>query len=68
MKKEINCYSLANLSPIDFWISISLHAVTLFILAVDVILNRMIVYTRMVLLVFGTVILYMCMTFIIFAV
>ncbi|CAO3630316.1 unnamed protein product [Mucor hiemalis] len=58
----------AHLSPVDFWISISLHAVTLFILLLEVTLNRMIVMKRMVLLVFGTVVLYMCLTFIIFAV
>jgi hypothetical protein len=59
---------LANLSPIDFWISISLHAVTLFILIIEVIFNRMIICINMVLLVFGTVLLYMCLIFIIFAV
>ncbi|KAI9266293.1 hypothetical protein EDC94DRAFT_646933 [Helicostylum pulchrum] len=58
----------AHLSPIDFWISISLHAVTLFVLLVEVIFNRMIIYINMVLLVYITVLLYMCMTFIIFAV
>ncbi|KAL7331301.1 hypothetical protein PS15p_203510 [Mucor circinelloides] len=58
----------AHLSPIDFWMSISLHAVTLFILIVEVIFNRMIIRINMVLLVFGTVLLYMCLVFIIFAV
>lgn len=58
----------ANLSPVDFWISISLHAVTLFILLLEVMFNRMVVSKKMVLLVFGTVVLYMCLTFIIFAV
>ncbi|OAC97691.1 hypothetical protein MUCCIDRAFT_116178 [Mucor lusitanicus CBS 277.49] len=58
----------AHLSPIDFWMSISLHAVTLFILMVEVIFNRMIISINMVLLVFGTVLLYMCLVFIIFAV
>ncbi|CEG76173.1 hypothetical protein RMATCC62417_11106 [Rhizopus microsporus] len=58
----------AHLSPIDFWISISLHAVTLFILVVEVIFNRMTVQRNMVFLVYGTVVFYMFLTFIIFAV
>ncbi|CEG69331.1 hypothetical protein RMATCC62417_05423 [Rhizopus microsporus] len=58
----------AHLSPIDFWISISLHAVTLFILVVEVIFNRMKVQRSMIFLVYGTVVFYMFLTFIIFAV
>lgn len=65
---ELMIQILANLSPIDFWISISLHAATLFILIIEVIFNRMTICINMVLLVFGTVLLYMCLIFIIFAV
>ncbi|KAI8382318.1 hypothetical protein BD560DRAFT_477244 [Blakeslea trispora] len=57
----------AHLSPIDFWVSISLHTVTLFILLVEVLLNRMTVNIRIVLLVFITLLLYMGLVFIVFA-
>lgn len=59
---------IAHLSPVDFWISISLHTVTLFILVIEVTFNRMKVHKNMVILVYGTVVFYMFLTFIIFAV
>ncbi|KAI8991771.1 hypothetical protein BDF20DRAFT_997573 [Mycotypha africana] len=57
----------AHLSEIDFWTSISLHAVTLFIIILEVLFNRMSLSIRAVLLVYGTVLIYMCLTFIIYA-
>ncbi|KAG1446672.1 hypothetical protein G6F56_009498 [Rhizopus delemar] len=58
----------AHLSRVDFWISISLHAVTLFTILTEILFNRMIVQKKMIILVYGTVVAYMLMTFIIFAV
>ncbi|KAI8881810.1 hypothetical protein K501DRAFT_295620 [Backusella circina FSU 941] len=57
----------AHLSPIDFWVSISVHTISLCILMIEIFFNKMIVHSKMVLLVFGTVLLYMFLTFIIFA-
>ncbi|KAI8375620.1 hypothetical protein EDC96DRAFT_571717 [Choanephora cucurbitarum] len=57
----------AHLSSIDFWISISLHTVTLCILMIEVLLNRMLVNTKLVLLVFITLLVYMGLVFIVFA-
>ncbi|KAI9283339.1 hypothetical protein BY458DRAFT_496247 [Sporodiniella umbellata] len=59
---------IAHLSHMDFWISISLHAVTLFTILLEVVLNRMLVQIKMVLAVYGTVVMYMFLTFIIFGV
>ncbi|KAI7903329.1 uncharacterized protein BX663DRAFT_508244 [Cokeromyces recurvatus] len=58
----------AHLTPIDFWISISLHTVTLFILVVEVCLNRMMISIKMIFLVFGTVLIYLFLVFIIYSV
>lgn len=50
----------------EWWMSVSLHASTLFMMLTEVCLTRTIVYTRLVLPVFGLVLLYMLLTFVIY--
>ncbi|KAI9478104.1 MAG: hypothetical protein EXX96DRAFT_569597 [Benjaminiella poitrasii] len=57
----------AHLTPVDFWLSISLHAATLFILIIEIIFNRMVVLKKMVILVFVTVLFYLFLVFIVYA-
>ncbi|KAG0163151.1 Transmembrane protein 62 [Apophysomyces sp. BC1015] len=53
-------------APMDWWLTISLHGATAFMMFTDVMLNRMVIYIRMVIFVFLTVVVYMLLTFIIF--
>ncbi|RCI03841.1 hypothetical protein CU098_009619 [Rhizopus stolonifer] len=57
----------AHLPVIECWISISLHAVTMMMMVMEIMLSRMVIQIRMILLVFGTVLLYLGMVFIVFA-
>ncbi|KAI8144036.1 hypothetical protein BJV82DRAFT_667875 [Fennellomyces sp. T-0311] len=53
-------------TSVDWWVGVSLHTATLFMMMTEVIMTRMVLHTRMVLLVFSTVICYMMLTFIIY--
>ncbi|KAI8987126.1 hypothetical protein BDB01DRAFT_834203 [Pilobolus umbonatus] len=60
---------LANTSgdEYDMWMNVSVHGVSLGLILIDIVFNRMQVYNRMVILVLITVIAYMLMAFIIYA-
>ena len=49
------------------WLNASVHASSFFLMIIDVIFNRMKVPIRMILFVLGTVVLYMCLAFIVHA-
>ncbi|KAI8393890.1 uncharacterized protein BYT42DRAFT_609654 [Radiomyces spectabilis] len=51
--------------PMDWWMTISLHALTFFMMLVDVVFNRMVLQIRIVLLIFANTLIYMCLTFIV---
>ncbi|KAI7858451.1 hypothetical protein BDC45DRAFT_531648 [Circinella umbellata] len=54
-------------TTIDWWMALSLHGSTFFIMMTEVIMTRMVLYTRMIVVVFCTVLAYMLLTFIIYA-
>ncbi|KAI9498189.1 hypothetical protein BDB00DRAFT_502929 [Zychaea mexicana] len=54
-------------TPVDWWMASSLHAATFFMMMTEVIMTRMVLHTRMVVLVFGLVLVYLMLAFIIYA-
>ncbi|KAI9271531.1 hypothetical protein BDA99DRAFT_298458 [Phascolomyces articulosus] len=54
-------------TSVDWWVAVSLHGSTFLMMITEVIMSRMIIYKRMVVVVFCTVLTYMVLTFIIYA-
>ncbi|KAI8078943.1 uncharacterized protein B0P05DRAFT_637466 [Gilbertella persicaria] len=60
-------YPVSIEDPIVMWINLSVHGISLFMIMIDTVLNRIRIPIRMVLLVFITLVLYVLLTFIIYA-
>ncbi|KAI9305935.1 hypothetical protein BJ944DRAFT_264360 [Cunninghamella echinulata] len=56
------------LSPLQTFFNVSVHGVSFFMMLIDVILNRIQIYTNMVLLLIINVAIYMCLSFVVYSV
>ncbi|KAI8093007.1 uncharacterized protein BX664DRAFT_328711 [Halteromyces radiatus] len=55
-------------SPEVMWVNVSVHGVSLGLMLIDVIFNRMKVYTNMIILIILHVVIYMCLAFLVHAI
>ncbi|KAI9340750.1 hypothetical protein BD770DRAFT_476527 [Pilaira anomala] len=54
-------------TPRSVWLNVSVHGVSFFLMIIDVIFNRMKIPIRMIMFVLVTVVIYMCLAFVVYA-